>query len=348
MSEMPTNMAEPKPLTFGLLRLLADGEFHSGEVLAQRLGVSRASVNNALHGIEQYGLSLYSVRGRGYRLSNPPQWLDAAIVSTYLGAEAADFQLEILDAAASSNSLLLQRAAQGAASGSVLAVEWQSGGRGRLGRRWHSGLGNALTFSLLWRFDCGLAGLSGPSLATGVALMRALHALGVRGAGLKWPNDVLGAGGKIAGILIEAQGEMLGPSAVVIGIGINLTLPQQLQQKIDQAASDLSQLTTVLPQRNLLLATVLRELAAVLRQFSAEGFASLREEWENYHLYQNQAVQLSLPDGKIMQCMVRGVNQEGALVAEVASAAGAAPERRIFHAGEISMRSLKDEKHAAV
>lgn len=348
MSEMPTNMAEPKPLTFALLRQLADGEFHSGEVLAQRLGVSRASVNNALHGIEQYGLSLYSVRGRGYRLSNPPQWLDAALVSTYLGAEAADFQLEILDAAASSNSLLLQRAAQGAASGSVLAVEWQSGGRGRLGRRWHSGLGNALTFSLLWRFDCGLAGLSGLSLATGVALMRALHALGVRGAGLKWPNDVLGAGGKIAGILIEAQGEMLGPSAVVIGIGINLTLPQQLQQKIDQAASDLSQLTAVLPQRNLLLATVLRELAAVLRQFSAEGFASLREEWENYHLYQNQAVQLSLPDGKIMQCMVRGVNQEGALVAEVASAAGAAPETRIFHAGEISLRSLKDEKHAAV
>lgn len=344
MSEMAAYIADPKPLTFALLRLLVDGEFHSGEVLAQRLGVSRAGVHNALHGIEQYGLSLYSVRGRGYRLSRAPQWLDAAKVSAHLAAEAGDFQLEFLDSASSSNTLLLQRAAQGAPNGSVLAVEWQSSGRGRLGRPWYSGLGNALTFSLLWRFDCGLAGLSGLSLATGVALIRALQALGMSGAGLKWPNDVLGAGGKIAGILIEAQGEMLGPSAVVIGIGINLTLPQQVQQRIDQPVSDLSRLTAALPHRNLLLATVLRELAGVLREFAAKGFASLREEWENYHLYQNQAVQLSLPDGKIIQCTVRGVNKDGALVVEIESAASGQPETRIFHAGEISLRSC----HAAV
>jgi len=229
-------------------------------------------------------------------------------------------------------------------NGSVLAVEWQSGGRGRLGRSWHSGLGNALTFSLLWRFECGLSGLSGLSLATGVALIRALHGMGISGAGLKWPNDVLGAGGKIAGILIEAQGEMLGPSAVVIGIGINLTLPQQLRPRIDQPVSALSQLASVLPGRNLLLASVLYELASVLRQFSAEGFASLREEWENYHLYQNQEVQLSLPDGNIMQGVVRGVNRDGALLVEVKSAAGKPPEMRIFHAGEISLRG----SHVAV
>ena len=344
MNVIPTSMIDPKPLTFALLRLLGDGEFHSGEVLAQRLNVSRASVNNALQGIEQYGLNLYSVRGRGYSLRNAPQWLDVARVCSHLGSSAADFNLEIMDVATSSNTLLLQRAAQGAPNGSVLAVEWQSGGRGRLGRPWHSGLGNALTFSLLWRFDCGLAGLSGLSLATGVALMRALKILDVGGAGLKWPNDVLGAGGKIAGILIEAQGEMLGPSAVVIGIGINLTLPLQVGQRIDQPASDLSQLTAAIPDRNLLLATVLRELAEVLREFAAKGFASLREEWESYHLYQNQNVQLSLPDGKNIQCVVRGVNQDGALLAEVEPAAGGQPEMRIFHAGEISLRSC----HAAV
>lgn len=339
MKILPTDTAAPKPLTFALLRLLADAEFHSGEVLAQQLGVSRASVNNALHGMEQYGLTLYSVRGRGYRLINPPQWLDAAQVNAHLAGESGDFHLEILDAAPSSNTLLLQRAAQGAPHGSVLAVEWQSGGRGRLGRTWHSGLGNALTFSLLWRFDCGLSGLSGLSLATGVALIRALQALGVSGARLKWPNDVLGAGGKIAGILIEAQGDMLGPSAVVIGIGMNLTLPQQILQRIDQPVSDLSQLTAALPQRNLLLATVLHQLATVLREFSADGFAGLRAEWENYHLYQNRAVQLLLPDGKIIQGIVRGVNQDGALSAEVKSAAGGYTEMRIFHAGEISLRS---------
>lgn len=345
MNEVPAGVAAPKTLTLALLRLLADGEFHSGEILAQRLGVSRASVNNALHGIENYGLTLYSVRGRGYRLLNPPQWLDAAQISAQLAGEAGIFNIEILDSAASSNTLLLQRAAQGAQSGSVLAAEWQSGGRGRLGRTWHSGLGNALTFSLLWRFDCGLAGLSGLSLATGVALMRALHRLGISGAQLKWPNDVLGAGGKIAGILIEAQGDMLGPSAVVIGIGINLDLPQEILQRIDQPVSDLSQLTTTLPQRNLLLATTLLELHKVLREFASAGFAGLRVEWEGYHFYQNKPVQLSLPDGKLVQGYVRGVNQDGALLIELKSAEGSQTEMRIFHAGEISLRNIA---HVAV
>lgn len=344
MSEFEAVNTAPKPLTLALLRLLADGKFHSGEILALRMGVSRASVNNALHGIDQYGLTLYSVRGRGYCLSKPPQWLDEAQVYAALAAQAGDFQLEVLDSAASSNTLLLQRASQHAPSGSVLAVEWQSGGRGRLGRTWHSGLGNALTFSLLWRFECGLSGLSGLSLATGVALMRALQSVGVNGARLKWPNDVLGAGGKIAGILIEAQGDMLGPSAVVIGIGINLTLPQQVSQQIDQPVSDLSQIAAELPDRNVLLAVLLRELAKVLQEFSAKGFAGLREEWENAHLYQNKPVQLLLPDGTVVHGIVRGVNQDGALLAEIESAAGIQPEMRVFHAGEISLRG---NHHAA-
>lgn len=332
----------PKPLTFALLRLLADGEFHSGEVLAHRLGVSRASVNNALSGIKQYGLTLYSVRGRGYCLNPAPQWLDTTQLNDYLAQEAIDFHIEILDNAPSSNTLLLKRAMQGALRGSVIALEWQSGGRGRLGRPWHSGLGAALTFSLLWRFDCGLAGLSGLSLATGVALMRALKVLGISGAGLKWPNDVLGAGGKLAGVLIEAQGDMLGPSAVVIGIGMNLVLQMEILQLIDQPASDLSQLTDALPQRNLLLATMLRELACVMREFSKDGFTRLREEWESYHLFQNRAVQFSLPDGRILKGIVRGVNREGALLIEAESAINGQREVCAFHAGEISLGRFED------
>ena len=339
MSGLHEGLLAPKPLTFALLRLLADGEFHSGEILAQRLGVSRASVNNALAGVEAYGLNLHSVRGRGYRLSGGPNWLDATKIDICLDSAADRFEVNILDVAPSSNTLMLQRATQGARSGSVLAVEWQSDGRGRMGRSWHSGLGNALTFSLLWRFDCGLAGLSGLSLATGVALVRGLHALGVEGARLKWPNDLLGAQGKIAGILIEAQGDMLGPSAVVIGIGINLSLPQQVLQRIDQPVSDLSRLTPQLPERNRLLACMLRELAQVMEEFAAQGFAALREEWESYHLYQNQTVQLLLPDATTVRGVVRGVNNDGALRVEVVSASGE-PVVKVFHAGEISLRSV--------
>jgi BirA family biotin operon repressor/biotin-[acetyl-CoA-carboxylase] ligase len=146
--------------TWQLLNLLADGEFHSGEVLASRLGVSRASIFNALAGVADQGVSLQRIRGRGYRLARPWQRLDQDEVMRWLDKDAGQFDIEILPQAASSNTLLLQRAgvANGRApSGSVLAVELQTAGRGRMGRTWHSGLGTALTFSLLWRFDCGRA-----------------------------------------------------------------------------------------------------------------------------------------------------------------------------------------------
>jgi BirA family biotin operon repressor/biotin-[acetyl-CoA-carboxylase] ligase len=318
---------------------LSDGKFHSGELLAKDLGVSRASVNNALHGVDQLGLTLYSVRGRGYRLANAPQWLDVEQINICLAYKHKVFSIEVLDDAVSSNTVLLQRATQGEPSASVVAVEWQSGGRGRLGRTWHSGLGNALTFSLLWRFECGLAGLSGLSLATGIALMRAFTELDIKGAQLKWPNDIVNNNGKVAGILIEAQGDMLGPSAVVIGIGINLSLPNNIVKRIDQPVSDLAALTETVPSRNILLATVLDKLSDILCEFKEAGFAALREEWERHHFYHNKSVQLLLPDGKTVRGIVRGVNQDGALLAEVASVSGSSVEIKAFHAGEISLRS---------
>jgi BirA family biotin operon repressor/biotin-[acetyl-CoA-carboxylase] ligase len=322
-----------RPLTFALLRRLADGEFHSGEILAQQFGVTRATVNNALRNAGNFGLTLYSVRGRGYRLARPLQWLDAGLITAGLGKARDDLHIEILDHAPSSNALLLQRAAQGEASGTVLAVEWQNAGRGRLGKTWHSGLGEALTFSLLWRFGSGLAALSGLSLAVGVAMMRALDELGVQGVGLKWPNDLLLNEGKLAGILIEAQGDMLGPSAVVIGIGLNLYVPESLRDQIDQPVSDLSALEQTMPERNRVLAVSLKHLASILHDFAAGGFASMRDEWEKHHVFQQRPVRLLLPDGSQIAGMALGISDEGAL--RLATAQG----EKIFNAGEVSLRS---------
>lgn len=323
----------PKPLTFALLRRLADGEFHSGEALARHFGVTRATVNNALRDVEVFGPVLYSVRGRGYRLARPLQWLDAGLICAGLGSMSKELHIEILDHASSSNALLLQRAAKGAASGTVLAVEWQSAGRGRLGRTWHAGLGDALTFSLLWRFESGLAKLAGLSLAVGVAVMRALAELGVPGAALKWPNDVLLNDGKLAGILLEAQGDMLGPSAVVIGVGLNLAVPEAMRERIDQAVSALASLDMPAPERNLVLAVLLKQLLAVLHVFAERGFAPLRAEWERYHLFQARQVRLLLPDGSQVIGTVLGATDDGAL--RLATGQG----ERIFNAGEVSLRS---------
>lgn len=325
----------PAALTFTLLRHLADGEFHSGEALARKLGISRASINIALSGVSGYGLTLHSVRGKGYRLVNSPQWLNAASICEHLGATGSKFQVEILDSAKSSNTLLMQRAVHGAPSGTVLAVEWQSGGRGRMGRSWLSSLGGSLTFSLLWRFDCGLANLSGLSLAAGVALVRALCALGITGATLKWPNDILGADGKLGGILIEAQGDMLGPSIIVAGIGLNLSLNETTLRQIDQPVTCLAEMTAFMPERNLLLATILRELHQVFEAFSKYGFASIRPDWESHHGAQGQRVRLLLPDGNSVAGIACGVTDDGLLKLETSEGI------QLFNTGEVSLRGIR-------
>lgn len=324
--------------TWQLLRLLADGGFHSGEAMGRELGVSRATVFNALAEVADYGVTLQRIRGRGYRLEAPWQCLDAVEINRCLGDCAARFQLEVIQQAASSNSELLQRAVRGAPSGSVLAVELQTAGRGRIGRVWHSGLGNALTFSLLWRFECGLNGLSGLSLAVGVAILRALRRFEAAGVGLKWPNDILAehgnsmVRGKLGGVLIEAQGDMYGPSAVVIGIGLNCSLPTVLERAITQPAVSLRQLCVKPPTRDQLLAAVLQALAAVLDEFARDGFAALRGEWERYHAQQDLPIQLQMPDGSLVKGIARGVGDNGELRLETAQG------MRQFNSGEVGVR----------
>ena len=320
-----------KALTFKTLRLLAAGEFRSGQDLAETLGVSRGAIWYALRGADELGIAIHKVRGRGYRLAQPLSLLDRGEILRELGSHASRFALEVLDSSESTNSRLMARAA-GAATGSVTAAEWQTQGRGRRGRPWHSMPGAALTFSLLWRFQQGAGFLSGLSLAVGVAVCRALATLGVGDAGLKWPNDVLWRGRKLAGILIEMHGDMLGPSASVIGIGLNYRLPAALRDRIDQPVADLAAACDVAPDRNRVLALLLIELARVLDEFGRSGFAPLRDEWRSRHVYQGKVVRIELPDGSEVSGTADGVADDGTFL--ITTHTG----QRRFHSGEVSVR----------
>jgi len=319
-------------LTFKTLSLLAAGEFRSGQELAETLGVSRGAIWYALRGVDELGIDIHRVRGRGYRLAQPLSLLGRGEILRELGSHASRFAIEVLDSTESTNSLLLARAA-GAATGSVIVAEWQTHGRGRRGRPWHSLPGAALTFSLLWRFQQGAGFLSGLSLAVGVAACRALAALGVGEAGLKWPNDVLWRGRKLAGILIEMQGDVLGPSAAVIGIGLNCRLPAALRDRIDQPVADLATACDEAPDRNRVLALLLIELARVLDEFARSGFAPLRDEWQRRHVWQGQAVSISLPDGSEVKGTADGVADDGAFL--ITTRTG----QRRFHSGDVSVRA---------
>ena len=313
--------------------MLADGEFRSGEAMARVLGVSRATVWNALDALDASGLEIFRVRGRGYRLAEPLVMLDRGAIEGALGAHAPEFAIEVVDTVESTNTLLMQRAANGAPSASAIAAEWQTQGRGRRGRPWHALPGATLTFSLLWRFEQGAGFLAGLSLAAGVALMRALAACGVRDAGLKWPNDVLWRGCKLAGILIEMHGDMLGPSAAVIGVGLNCRLPPALRERIDQPAADVVAAGSRVADRNRLLASILIELGSVLTRFAREGFAHIRDEWQRWHVYQGKPVKLALPDGGTVYGTAEGIADNGALL--LATRTG----QLHVHSGELTLRA---------
>lgn len=327
-----------KALSCRVLKSLADGEFHSGQALGCALGMSRASVWNAMRELGATGLEIYSVRGRGYRLQRPLSLLDQAEVERHLGPHAGRYTLEIADSVGSTNTLLMQRAQTGAPGATVIAAEWQSGGRGRQGRAWHAGIGGALTFSLLWRFAQGAGSLAGLSLAVGVALARALAKLGVAGAGLKWPNDVVWRGEKLAGILIEMQGDALGPSLAVIGIGVNVCLSAAIRSRIDQDVTDLESASGRTLDRNEVLALLLEELWGVLEIFAREGFAPLRREWQHRHVHQDRAVTVILSDTRRDSGVARGVAEDGALLVETRAG------MRRYHTGEISLRPTKPVK----
>jgi BirA family biotin operon repressor/biotin-[acetyl-CoA-carboxylase] ligase len=319
------------PHTLAIVRRLRASAFVSGEAIAAELGVTRATVWNGIREAIGAGLPVEKVRGLGYRLAHEHAWLDAEAIRRALGVEASRFTVEVVDQTGSTNTDVLAAAASGAPSGLVRAAEVQTGGRGRRGRQWINPLGGALTFSLLWRSDRGAAALSGLSLAVGMACARAVAAQGVTDVGVKWPNDLQIAGRKLGGILIELQGDALGPSAVVIGIGLNVRLPEPVRDTVGQPATDLASRAGAV-DRNALLACVLTQLSADLDRFDAEGFAPLASEFQAWHVLQGRPVRVSLPDGTPVEGEVEGVDADGALL--VTTAQG----RRRFHGGEVSVR----------
>jgi BirA family biotin operon repressor/biotin-[acetyl-CoA-carboxylase] ligase len=317
---------------FPILRRLSDGRFHSGQALAHEFGLSRSSIFNALAQAESMGLTIHAVRGRGYRMPESVEWLDGDAVTRHLGTAAAAYTINLLDSVDSTNTALMAAALNGAADGTLICTEHQQSGKGRRGRQWHSVLGGSLTFSVLWRFENGLQSLSGLSLAAGLAIARAVNRHSRHPARLKWPNDVLVDYRKLAGILVEVQGDMHGAALAVVGIGLNIRMNVAQRDAVDQAVVDLAEMGVTVG-RNQLLADCLLELHRVLSLFRQRGFASLREDWLALDAYAGRAVALALPDARSVHGVASGVDETGAFLLRDAQAT-----LRPYSGGEISLR----------
>lgn len=338
---------------FAIIRRLSDGQFHSGDTLAKWLRVSRSTIWNAIQTAKAMGVVIFSVRGRGYKLAKPVTLLDEKIVTdqyNYLRAldhiDDSPLAIEVFDQLPSTNGYLTNKLFKKNMHHHCVATNLQTQGRGRRGRVWQSALGESLTFSVAWSFQSGVTALSGLSLAVGVALIRALQHIGIYEAKLKWPNDIVIKNTssnpqgvsimveKLAGILIELQGDTEGPSHAVIGIGINLTLSQKTKNNIDQASTDIASINSHQQDPNAFLARILFELEQVLAIFSISGFSALKEAWLSAHAYQQEMVRLIHPDGSEIVGIAQDITDQGLLLIETEQ--GLMP----FSSGEISLRGV--------
>jgi BirA family biotin operon repressor/biotin-[acetyl-CoA-carboxylase] ligase len=315
----------------------------TGDALAKASGQTRAAVWKRIEALRQAGVEITAQPGRGYALAQPLDLLDAATIRSTLSptAQARMSTIEIAWTIDSTNSELLRRRPTDAATrAEILLAERQTGGRGRRGRTWASPLAAHLYLSIARGFGGGLARLGGLSLVAGVAVVEALHGLGIVEARLKWPNDVVVAGDthlhKLGGLLIEGAGEYAGPARAVIGLGLNVRMPVSMAAAIDQPWCDLAGLAASalrpLPDRNGIVTTLLEHLLPALDVFDAEGLAPFLPRYAALDALVGQAV--TLHSGEIKQVgTALGVAEDGALRLRLEDGR----EQRV-HAGEVSVR----------
>jgi len=236
--------------------------------------------------------------------------LDARAIARALGASATAIDVEVVDACTSTNALLLDRGASDRAQ--LLATEFQSAGRGRRGRRWHSARGAGLTFSLARCIRRPVSALSGLSLAAGVAVGCTLRELGANAVELKWPNDLVARGAKLGGILVETKPSS-GAVLAVVGIGINCRRTPELDSRLRRRTVALEQLLPSMPARSLLAGRIAAALLRAIDTFETEGLERLREDWEAMHAYSGKRIRVRLADGHLLSGVVAGLAGDGAL-----------------------------------
>ena len=315
-----------------LLGLLRDGRFHSGEALGRALGVSRSAVWKQLQILQNdLGLEVHRVQGKGYRLARPLSLLSADL----LGAAELPWSISVHDSLDSTNAQVVRLFGEGQAPPFAVIAERQTAGRGRRGRPWVSPFAENLYYSLLWQVSGGMRQLEGLSLVVGLALVHTLHDMGVDAAGLKWPNDVLVDGRKIAGILLELSGDPEDVCQVVIGVGVNVNMPMAITREIDQPWISMRDVLGEPVDRNELAIKFSRHLQGYLQRHGTQGFSAFVSEWELHHLWQGRQVALSAGAEPIIG-MVIGVDSSGALRLMVDGC------ERVFSGGELSLRLHHD------
>jgi len=314
------------PLT--LIGILADGEFHSGEQLGERLGMSRAAINKHIQTLRDWGVDVFTVPGKGYSLPEPIQLLDEAVICRQLDQG----KVTVLPVIDSTNQYLLDRISS-LNSGDCCVAEYQQAGRGRRGRKWFSPFGANLYLSMFWRLEQGPAAAIGLSLVIGIVMAEVLHDLGADKVRVKWPNDLYLNDRKLAGILVELTGKTGDAAQIVIGAGLNMVMRQVQADIVNQGWITLQEAGITI-DRNTLAVRLIKELRDALTLFEQDGLAPFLSRWEKLDNFIHRPVKLIIGDKEIFG-ISRGIDAQGALLLEQDGVL------KPWVGGEISLRSAE-------
>jgi BirA family transcriptional regulator, biotin operon repressor / biotin---[acetyl-CoA-carboxylase] ligase len=323
-----------------IIQTLAQGSFVSGQQLGEKLGVSRAAISNHVKSLTDIGLDVFRVTGKGYKLAQPLVLLDQQKILTQLSKLSADAVvvenplIEVHSIIDSTNSYLLRKIPNQISKGQSCVAEYQQAGRGRRGRQWLSPFGSHVYLSLYWPLEQGMAQAMGLSLVIALALSDAISKYSNADIQLKWPNDIYIAGKKVAGILVELEGQAQGLSHCVIGVGVNVQMPPAAAEQIDQPWTDLHNHVAETIDRNKLVAEIIHHIYSRLKQQQNEGFGSMLAQWHEKDIFLNKAVKI-MTGAKETYGIYRGVNDQGAMLLETAGTINP------IYGGEVSLRSVE-------
>jgi len=314
---------------------LSVSETRSGEAIAHELGCSRTAVWKHVESLRALGIEIDAVAGKGYRLREPLEFLDSALILAGLSPTVRETLrgLTVESSLDSSNSAL-RRLAIDDQHAAVILAEHQSGGRGRRGRQWHSPYARNIYLSVGWKLESSLSELGCLSLVVALATAQGLSRAGLKGHRVKWPNDLLLDGRKLCGCLVEVQGDSQGPCHSILGVGINVHMPaSELTAEIDQPWTDIhSQLPDC--SRNTLATLVLEELVTGMELFAGQGFAPFKDAWRQWDAIHGQTIEVDV--GKsVVQGTAVGISESGALLLDTGN------ETLTLYSGEVSLRKTK-------
>ncbi|OOV86030.1 biotin--[acetyl-CoA-carboxylase] ligase [Oceanospirillum linum] len=312
-----------------LINYFSDGEWHSGVQLAELLGVSRAAIWKRIQKLEAIGLRIEREQSKGYRLKYSFDPLDKALIK----ADGLDVQLNAITGSTNTDAqdAVVEKKGQWPDNFSVVLAEQQTAGRGRRGRNWLSPYGANLYMSCAAALPVGAASLETLSLEVGISVAQVLEARGVADVKVKWPNDVYADGSKLAGILIEVDGDLSSQCNVVIGIGINFTNSSLPQEGIDQPFTAVDQYTDV--RREEVATALIRSIYERLDQIVLGKASDLLSEWERYDFLAGKPVTVFLGALEI-EGVAEGLDGRGNIQVRLRDGT-----LRTFAGGEVSVRA---------